>query len=1083
MLIYDVLHKEKVYQIVSGNLRSWGVKYRIKKNAVKLERNASALKKVFKTPLSYLPLDVVTLSSGAIIHVPVFVSQATTFLLQHVKEEGLFRKAGSQQRQREIITRLDSGGGLGDKSSPIDVANCLKTFLRSLPEPLIPHTYQDLFVRCHMLRTNKTEALLLACILLPPHHLNTLAYLMEFFKTVASHEKYNKMSIENIARVVGPNIMPLQETTMVAVQSRLDIHLSIVKILVENAEKIGVLPDDVSEAISMDSVGSMENELDHSDPSSFKNKRKKHRSGSLTRIMSGLKKMVGKNSSPNNTEVAESRLITCESTKSLHTPALPTGKKRKIEGVNSLNSNRQNGFRSYLEVMPCSSFGHINPQNSPVSNDPNPLKEKSPNQKTGVHRYLSHKIHSESKDHLQVERPKKHRLSLDRFVPRAKHRNVEKGTEERKKSFSPDAEQRWSVTSDLPDSKKRRRTESIDSCSPQSKLRNSGSENALQDVFMEADINLSDECGDRISQNQSGSKNEVHCRRASSTRKSTHSYSLRNCCSPNKADSLDLVECQSEEYVKVPKSEYEEIKSRVSAIESRISQEFKSIKSESGDVLTTNQITNVQNEYEKTLEEASIGDTVSADQLAKRLSRELKIRRSAEHKIIRSPSARKIGSLRRRSQDKPIRKIHRTVSWHSNRDRPSSILKTESRLNNSGGYCPKQCSLKRGRPLVKQNSYKNLSEQVQKSENHGSFCSDETNARLNYLQQQLNTLISHTAEHTRGSFSDDDFAPLDDDVFENGLLSNTETPIVEKSNLNTPAIRRTSSIHGVEFTDNPKYFNSRIEQLKRNSIQHSPSSGRSQCPGSATKAVEAKKEKTVSWKDADHYFQQEAKMLTPVPQTGRASVAKLRTQNAGMVLAKAKLFDDPTKEAVDVSRRQSMKLQLAARISTRDEPRASLGARRHASSGDVIVRRKTNSNRRSPISPIIRMAVTISSGSQRRQSSRFGNSRCSSQEEVVGSHRSQKENHLIRSNSEMIQPKTDVTMFKPGESPMCKTPLIKRPLSVKTPKSAKSLSARKSASVMNASRRTPLKAVLPITPRRQSPRTILKSTHLSRHPS
>lgn len=62
-------------------------------------------------------------------------------------------------------------------------------------------------------------------------------------------------------------------------------------------------------------------------------------------------------------------------------------------------------------------------------------------------------------------------------------------------------------------------------------------------------------------------------------------------------------------------------------------------------------------------------------------------------------------------------------------------------------------------------------------------------------------------------------------------------------------------------------------------------------------------------------------MLTPLPTTGRASVAKLRTQNAGMVLAKAKLFDDPTKEAVDISRRQSMKLQASAKTALKEGSR------------------------------------------------------------------------------------------------------------------------------------------------------------------
>ena len=38
MFIYDILHKDKVYQIVESSLRSFGVKYRQKKNVVKIEK-------------------------------------------------------------------------------------------------------------------------------------------------------------------------------------------------------------------------------------------------------------------------------------------------------------------------------------------------------------------------------------------------------------------------------------------------------------------------------------------------------------------------------------------------------------------------------------------------------------------------------------------------------------------------------------------------------------------------------------------------------------------------------------------------------------------------------------------------------------------------------------------------------------------------------------------------------------------------------------------------------------------------------------------------------------------------------------
>ncbi|XP_058805658.1 rho GTPase-activating protein 11A-like [Phymastichus coffea] len=1071
MLIYDVLHKEKVYQIISDNLRNLGVKYRIKKCAVKTEkpeRNASALKKVFNTHLSYLPLDVVNLSSGAIIHVPVFVSQATTCILKNITQEGLFRKAGSQLRQKEIIARLDNGGQLGDKNNIIDVGNCLKTFFRNLPEPLIPYIYHDLFVRCQMLKTNKLYALLLACILLPPHHLNTLAYLMEFLKAVSTHEQQNKMGIDNLARVFGPNIMPLQETTMVAVQMRLDAHLNIVKLLIENAEKIGVLPHDISEAIS---TGSIDNELDQSDPShSFKNKKKKHRSGSLTRMLTGLKKIVGKNSSPNGMDATESRLLDIDSNQSLVTPSLKAGKKRKVTDSMDLLEIKRN--TNIFEVMPTSdSFGHTYLFLSPVSNNPNPAKDRSPTQKSGVQKYLSHKVHSETRVCDKVDRSKKHRLSLDRFVPRSKPKISEKGIELRKKSFSPCAERRLSNGNNSSDVKKRRRSQSISLAftPPQVKMRNSVVNQALNEIFMDAEVNLSDDCGDCTSQNPTNSKTNPRCKHVSCVRKSTHSYSLRNSSSPNvSSTTCDTADASSEEYVKIPKSEYEEIKNRVSAIESRISQEFKSINNESNEVLTVNPIMKVQNEYEKTLVEANIENTSNTDQLAKRLSRELKIRKSMEHKVIRSPSARKIGSIRRRSQENLIcnKKVQRTASWHV-------ADRSHIRNNNLNNCYPKQCNLKRGRPLVKRDSNKslNLTPKTPEVKHPTTFCSEETNARLKYLQEQLNTLISHTAEHTRGTFSDDDFESLEDDVFQNN-----ESPLISAKLIANTMVRRASSFHMGEFIDNSQYFNKKIKELKESNSQTNLTSDM-ECTSSRIKSVELKNEKTVSWKDADDYFQQETKMRTPVTQTGRASVAKLRTQNAGMVLAKAKLFDDPTKEAVDTNRRQSMKVPGSARPSMKQDPRSPRDNKRL--NNNDIGRRRQNMVRRSPnVSPLIKMEVTISN-SGNRQSTRFNAPR-KSYEEISSL---QKENQLIQSvtsndNSMTNRSYDNVNIYKPDESTMCKTPHIKRPLVVKTPKSAKQLSSRRAS--MHP-RRTPLKAVMPITPKRQSPRIVLKTTQLTRH--
>lgn len=102
------------------------------------------------------------------------------------------------------------------------------------------------------------------------------------------------------------------------------------------------------------------------------------------------------------------------------------------------------------------------------------------------------------------------------------------------------------------------------------------------------------------------------------------------------------------DFVRVSKSEYEEIKNRVSAIEKRLSLELDNMQST---VIhnEVNIIHNVQSAYEQTLEQTK-PMSPGTDHLARKLSKELRIRNTSD-KVIRSPSARKIGTIRRRSRE------------------------------------------------------------------------------------------------------------------------------------------------------------------------------------------------------------------------------------------------------------------------------------------------------------------------------------------------------------------------------------------------------------------------------------------------
>ncbi|KAF5304786.1 hypothetical protein FQA39_LY09563 [Lamprigera yunnana] len=121
------------------------------------------------------------------------------------------------------------------------------------------------------------------------------------------------------------------------------------------------------------------------------------------------------------------------------------------------------------------------------------------------------------------------------------------------------------------------------------------------------------------------------------------------------------------DYVKISRSEYEDIHKRVSAIERRISLELDNMEPVAN-------VEKVQCAYEKTLVEAE-HLSPTTDQLARRLSRELKIRQSAEQKVVRSPSARKIGTLRRRSREleRQNNKVKRNHSLQLSNDNRTTL--------------------------------------------------------------------------------------------------------------------------------------------------------------------------------------------------------------------------------------------------------------------------------------------------------------------------------------------------------------------------------------------------------------------------
>jgi hypothetical protein len=341
------------------------------------------------------------------------------------------------------------------------------------------------------------------------------------------------------------------------------------------------------------------------------------------------------------------------------------------------------------------------------------------------------------------------------------------------------------------------------------------------------------------------------------------------------------------EFVRIPKSEYEAIKNRVSAIENRISQEFGNMiciddtaanmlppmtGSSSTEVNSNAEL--VQTAYERTLVESEKLGDASTDHLARRLSRELRLRRSLESKVIRSPSARKIGSIRRRSKEnaKPVFKLPsekneapRNMAWH---------LDVRPSVAQISPFYP--CSnLKRGRPNT---IFTGLPQPSPRN------TVNMKNAILtNKCQEDL-----PSGDKNKERFQNYHSCIMDDMMNKTDLAQYLDFFRESDGPMTRSKARRASSFHGSEwaFRNKPE-----ADVMKSGSyvdicetVVHKSLS----LEGNADRREQHKENE---WQTADVFFSDVQTLKEEAPVTGRASVAKLRSQNAGMVLERMKLFD------------------------------------------------------------------------------------------------------------------------------------------------------------------------------------------------
>ncbi|NWU87102.1 RHG25 protein, partial [Onychorhynchus coronatus] len=146
--------------------------------------------------------------------VPILVQKCAEFIREHgLSEEGIFRLPGQDNLVKQLRDAFDAGERPSfDRDTDVHtVASLFKLYLRELPEPVVPWTQYEDFLLCGQAldadETKGHQELLKQLSLLPRDNYNLLSYICRFLHEIQLNSNVNKMSVENLATVIGVNLI------------------------------------------------------------------------------------------------------------------------------------------------------------------------------------------------------------------------------------------------------------------------------------------------------------------------------------------------------------------------------------------------------------------------------------------------------------------------------------------------------------------------------------------------------------------------------------------------------------------------------------------------------------------------------------------------------------------------------------------------------------------------------------------------------------------------------------------------------------------------------------------------------------
>ncbi|KYR02725.1 RhoGAP domain-containing protein [Tieghemostelium lacteum] len=143
--------------------------------------------------------------------IPLVLTKCFEFLKKgYLDTEGLFRVPGSKRDISLLKFRVEDGDlNFDDVLNPYSICGLISTFLKEMPEPLIPLDQYQYAINCVQQETEEKKINSLKTLIadLPPANLCLMKKFLEFVLLIEEKKDVNKMNSDNLGIIFGPTLM------------------------------------------------------------------------------------------------------------------------------------------------------------------------------------------------------------------------------------------------------------------------------------------------------------------------------------------------------------------------------------------------------------------------------------------------------------------------------------------------------------------------------------------------------------------------------------------------------------------------------------------------------------------------------------------------------------------------------------------------------------------------------------------------------------------------------------------------------------------------------------------------------------